>query len=252
MTGLILAPQLIAPVAAAAFAVDAAVFDGTNDFMSRGAGLTGAADSKVATISFWISFNGGDGALQTIFRDDAGIGMNLERTAANKIHMKCLDSAGTTTVAEVTSTTSVVIASGWTHVALAFDAVAGTVQLYLDGSADGTSKTTNNAEADWTRSDHHIGAAGGGGNKIDADLAEFYFNSVAFLDLSSNITKFRTTGGKPENLGSDGSTPSGSAPIMYHTIADGGAAADLADNQGGGGNFSITGTLVIAATSPSD
>ena len=67
----------------------------------------------------------------------------------------------------------------------------------------------------------------------------------------ANRRKYITATVKPVDLGSDGSNP-GSQPIVYLSVRSNDAATVFATNKGTGGNFSITGALALAATSPSD
>ena len=61
-------------------------FDGANDILKRGAGLTGASDSPDGWLSMWIRLDGGDGTVLTIL-DTPDSGLNnffLTRNASNK------------------------------------------------------------------------------------------------------------------------------------------------------------------------
>jgi hypothetical protein len=48
------------------------------------------------------------------------------------------------------------------------------------------------------------------------------------------------------DLGATGTTPTGAQPLIYMP------AGDPATNAGTGGNFTVTGTLDVSSTSPSD
>jgi hypothetical protein len=93
-----------------------------------------------------------------------------------------------------------------------------------------------------------------GTTKFNGSMAELYFNTVAYMDFTvvANRRKFISSLLKPMDLGADGSLPTGSPPIVYFHLADGEAPANFAINRGTGGNFSITGALTTASTSPSD
>lgn len=67
-------------------------------------------------------------------------------------------------------------------------------------------------------------------------MADLYFNSVTFLDLSvsSNLELFIKSG-KPVNLGTTGQTPTGSSPLVFDT----GDATTFATNVGGGGGWTL-------------
>lgn len=89
-----------------------------------------------------------------------------------------------------------------------------------------------------------------GGSNLKADIADLWIAPGQFLDFSveSNRRKFIDATGKPVDLGSDGSTPTGTAPRIFFS----GDYTDFPVNQGTGGTFTLTGTLTNASTSPSD
>lgn len=94
-----------------------------------------------------------------------------------------------------------------------------------------------------------VGSDTEGGNLL-GDLADVWIAPGQFIDFSieENRRKFIDANGKPVNLGSDGSTPTGSAPAVYFS----GDAATFAVNRGNGGASTVAGTLTNATTSPSD
>jgi hypothetical protein len=66
-----------------------------------------------------------------------------------------------------------------------------------------------------------------------------------FLDISveANRRKFINAAGDPVDLGSDGSTPTSTAPIVYQN----GDFTNFETNQGTGGNFTVTGALTTCS-----
>ena len=134
-------------------------------------------------------------------------------------------------------------------------ATAGARHLYITDASDLTVTTfTNDTIAYTSPTDSGIGSEPAGGAKLNGCLAELYFNQAEYLDLdvTANRRKFNTASLKPTSLGADGSLPTGTAPILYHRVADGAAASTFATNLGTGGNFTITGTLDLASSCPSD
>jgi hypothetical protein len=89
---------------------------------------------------------------------------------------------------------------------------------------------------------------------LNGCLAEFWLAPGTYLDLTTaaNIALFRGADGKPVDLGADGSLPTGSAPLIYLSCRPGDAASAFATNRGTGGDFTITGSLDVASTNPSD
>lgn len=231
------------------FPVSAVTFDGTNDYMLRGANLTGIANGKKGIVSFWMKLGGGDGALQCVWETN-GTFFEIQRTAGNTIVVQGYNVAGAVRQLILTSTTGYVAASGWFHVLASWDLSITTGHLYINNTNDlaGGSTLINN-DLGYSQANHAIGATVAAASKLNADLAEFYFNMAEYLDLSvaGNRAKF-ISGGKPVDLGATGALPTGTQPIVYVK----GPAAAFATNLGSGGNFTVTGTLTNAATSPSD
>jgi len=92
------------------------------------------------------------------------------------------------------------------------------------------------------------------GDNLIGYLADTWIGVGQYLDWSvvGNRRKFMDAGGKPVDLGSDGSSPTGTAPAIFLSIPHGGTPANFATNLGTGGNFSVTGALTLAPSSPSD
>lgn len=239
--------------AAAEFAVDAADFDGTNDYMTRGAGLSGASDATKGILSVWVRLDGGDATIRTIL-----YGTNarmLARIFSNDtVQLFATDSADGQ-VLGVDSVSTLTAGASWRHILASWDcsSPAFTAAIYIDDVSD-HSLTVASGTIDYTLADWAIGAALDTTEKFDGAIADLYFDQGTYMDFSieANRRKFRTAAGKPADLGSDGSTPTGSAPISYHHLDDGEAVANFATNRGSGGNFTITGTLATASSSPSD
>ena len=235
--------------------VGAVLFDGTNDYLSKASGLTGASDSDFFILSFWIQVQGGDGTTRYIFTDDADMCL-VSFTTTNKIRITFKKSTFIPTLT-IESNTAITDDNTWHHFMASVHTPDGfTINsyLYLDGVSDlVTIEAHTGQDADFTRSAHYLGANASGNNKLNADLAEFYFFPGAQMDLSNvaNREKFIVSG-KPSDLGSTGSLPTGSSPTVYLRHVTAQPATDFATNQGGGGNFTINGTLTQSANSPSD
>ena len=82
------------------------------------------------------------------------------------------------------------------------------------------------------------------------DLSEFWFSETQYVDFSnaSVRAKFEASGGHPGNLGSTGSLPTGSSPILYLRSP----YSCFVTNAGTGGSFTFSGkgALTAAATKP--
>lgn len=229
----------------------AVTFDGSNDYQTRGAGLTGAADGTKLLISGWFKFAADEAGTTTILNARIGAAnyFNLYRNAAT-VYLDISNTAGAQIVSLATSST-VTAASGWNHIAIALDMATPTAYLYVNGVDAKTQTTLTAGTLELTPDNWRFGNDLGGANTaLNANVADFYM-AFEYLALNANIGKFYS-GGKPVNLGTTGATPTGTQPIVFFRHVTGAAASDFGTNQGSGGDFTITGTLTEATTSPSD
>jgi len=220
-------------------------FDGIGDYLTRGAGLTGAADGKTFTLSFWIRLQALPGSAAQIFCGATTVGGATLRFRATlgsvgKVRIVAADAAGAT-VLDIES--GALTIGRWAHILCSVD-LADTAKrwLYRDDLSDLATVTTyTNANIDLTLADWAVGADPGGGNKLDADLADLWFNPGTYLDLSvtGNRRLFIDAAGRPVDLGANGATPTGSAPEVFLA----GALPGWIENKGTGGGFTEQGAL---------
>lgn len=239
----------------APFPVNAVDFDGTNDYLLRGSALTGAVDSATGIFSVWLRFDGGDGSEQGIWRDNESR-FTIVRQTTNTLRVQLRNSAGTSSL--TFDTVGTLTAGGtWKHILASwntnFSAGNKVTHLYVSDVSDKTviSDASGTFNVDYTPSTNvAVGATTAGVSKFNGCMAELYVAIGQFLDFSdsANRRKFISAIGKPVDLGADGSLPTGSAPIVYLNNP----AASFGTNKGTGGDFTITGSLDTASTSPSD
>ena len=220
------------------------VFDGSNDNLSRGANLTGLSNGKVFTCSFFFRItNTGSSNLRIMNSESSGGQFVIARggsSADKKFHFRGFNSSGSE-ICSVNCNKIFEDSAQWHHIMCSVDLANSAAHLYVDGLDDkASSPTLTNDTIDWTNGDWFIGSDENGNNKFHGDIAELYWTNE-FLDLSSasNRLKFLTASGEPANLGSDGSTPTGTQPIIYLKNAFG----TFQNNLGSGGNFSVGGAL---------
>lgn len=232
--------------------VNAVHFDGTNDFLTRGADLTGNADTDAFLLSLWFDMTGGDAANKN-FVDHDNDRINLTRLFGGAIRITLRNSSDTilwTADTDVDYTTST--NSGWNHLLIAANLGSTPTGLVYVNDAqvsltESTSPTTGTI--DWTTTDYEFGGVLGGGQEIDADIAEVYMtNETLDISMISCRRKFISSNGKPVDLESDGSGPTGTAALIYFS----GATATWHTNDGTGGGFTENGALTDGSSSPSD
>lgn len=231
---------------AAPYAANGVNFDGTNDYLERGADLTGNADSKLYSGSLW--FKRGN------------TGLNSQVLAGNSRRHEIFFHSGNTfrvavkqpgsgTTFEVRSATTFTSTAVWYHVMWSIDLTdSGKRHFYVDGVDDSPSwNTYDNNLMEFTEPDHAFGARVGGSTKINACFADPWFAFGQYIDLSvaANRLKFYNAG-SPVDLGSDGSTPTGTAAIIFFS----GVTAGWETNDGSGGGFTENGALTDCGTDP--
>jgi hypothetical protein len=148
------------------------------------------------------------------------------------------------------SSTAWLVADGWTHFFFWYNSSTSSWALFKDGVDDKGTQSTFTADAlpDWSRNQEVFGAYQDTTNDLlDADIADFYMTN----ELVTDITKFAVNG-KPVDLGSDGSLPSGTSPVVFLHVDVGETANNFLTNAGTGGNYVVGGALATASSSPTD
>lgn len=233
--------------------VDAADFDGTNDSMARGAGLTGAADSKRGILSCWVRLDGGNGVTQFLV-DNTSSRFLFARAGTSVITLQGQNAAGST-ILNLTTTGTYTAGATWMNLLSSWDlATAGASSLYVNDVSDKNAVTFTDDTIDYTVANWYVGIGASTVDRLNGCLAELYFAPGQYLDFSlvANRRKYISASGKPVHLGLTGALPTGTAPLVYQHLNDAEAVANFATNRGTGGDFTITGTLDTGSTSPSD
>jgi hypothetical protein len=226
-------------------------FDGTNDYATRGANLTGIADGKAGLLSLWLRVDDA-GANNFIFGDNTSSAtskLHVVRFTSGQLQINGRNAAAATILTVATAASAVGASAAWRHVLASWNLATGAGQLYIDdanaksGAGTQTDDTINHAAA----TNFSVGGGTAGGTKLNGCLSEIWFNTE-YLDISveANRRKFISAARRPVNLGASGLKPTGNQPLIYMP------AGDPTDNRGAGGNFSVTGALDLASTSPSD
>lgn len=246
-------PLMLKSGAAAPYTANASDFDGTNDYMARGAALTGAVDGTQGIFNLWFRQDAlGGGANRNLFIGENGtVAFRLNAVDGFSINLQNDASSRTLTYASTTTFTT----GGWHQILSSWDTNFGAASKLIKVMIDGVQDTGAVTDASLAFSSFYqdtnwgIGASEIGSSKFNGCMSEFYFNTVAYLDVTqaANLALFRTAGGKPANLGATGASPTGTQPLIYLPSA----AASFGTNAGSGGNFTITGSLDVCSTSPS-
>lgn len=226
--------------------VNATDFDGSTDYFLRGGGLTGAADGRVGLASVWVRPDAVGASHYIITNTNSRVQLLLN---TNKLELQ-LRNPSNTIVSRVLSATNLSTGS-WQHLLVAWDTDAQRLQMYVDDADDADTPTHNSTDdIDYTVADWSVGASTGGLANLNGCISELYFNSAETLDISTtaNRRKFVSADLKAVNLGANGSTPTGTAPIVYLPNV----FSSFGTNAGTGGNFTDQGSVAACADAPEE
>lgn len=242
--------------ATASYVAQGVNFDGTNDYLTRGAAMTGAADSKLWTGSFWIRINVAPATNAVILGSVATLGGVAYRTriqhqaSDNKVVFVGMRADGTAN-ADLLFRTNTAISSfptAWLHLMWSVDrADTAKRHLYLNDVSDLLVNSYIDNPTDFTLGDWAVGAAPDGTTKSNADIADLMHWPGVYVDLSvaANRRLFINGNGKPVDpaiaIGALGT------PI----IALHGPTATWETNKGSGGGFTENGALTDSSSGPS-
>ncbi len=212
-------------------------FDGSNDEMTRGADLSGLSPSKVGTFSAWFRFRSAGGILRN---DDSRFSVALSTSGV----LLNLQSNIGATLLNVTTPTALSNDSEWHHYMASWDLKNNLLNIYLDGRREEPGFTIIETNVDYTAADWQVGRSSSA--FLNGDLAEIYFNAAEYVDLllAVNRAKFITPAGRYVSLGSNGGGPTGTQPEIYFN----GDSTNFQTNAGSGGNFSVSGGGLAAAS----
>lgn len=229
------------------YAARAVTFDGTNDYLKSSATPTGVVDGKIGLLSFWIKLS--TPASMVYVLSNGGIRFRITVLSSGLVTVVGL-TTGVATAIGMQSTSSVATGA-WKHILAAWDtSTAANCKLYVNGSdaTDLYGRSDASIDYDFSSADWSFCSDWSGASKVAADVAEFWCDTAQWMDITStaNREKF-VKNGRPMNLDSDGSKPTGTAPQIYFK----GPAANWGTNAGTGGSFTVTGSLTDATTKPS-
>jgi hypothetical protein len=227
-----------ATIASAGFSV---VDNQGSAYLTRTGGFSSPTNTKQITFAIRGSLNAGNGSVRALLRQSTSaqpLQIDLQSTNAFRLSAR---NAGGTIIGRVDSGSTLTTALGTFWLVASLDLNAGTGLVYLNGvsSKTGTDILTNDTINFSATSTLSLLATPTGTGLLDINV-EYLFLDNRFVDLTNpaDLVKFQTLAG----MLSDGSGPTGSAPLLFMT---GNAATwNAGTNQGGGGAFAATGTFI--------
>jgi hypothetical protein len=213
-------------------------------YLARSGSLTGISDGKQFTFSFWFKSQNGNTA--AIFSSDRGV--LLLRTQNNEVSLTLQNSSENNVYRMTTSYTF--LDKLWYCVNISGDLTDTSKRhVYINGVAQSpTYSTYTNDNIDFTRGDYEIARDNNSaGDNLNGELSDFYFDTT-YIDLSADNPFYDSDTDKPKALGIDGSTPTGSQPILYFPMS----ADNPGANYGSSDDFTETGGGFTGIRGPSD
>lgn len=237
----------------AAYETDAVRLSGLES-IHRGADFTAISDDDSFVFSIWLRKDL-DGVQQYLAATLGNPNFRLFINSSNNVVVFGQTSASVTVLNATTSAT--IVADGlWHHLLVAADLAQSKLTVHLDDvDVTPSSPTFGAGDIDFTRGNFFFLARTGTLDRFTGDVADLWFTASQFLDFSvmENRRKFMDASGKPVFLGNSGELPTGMSPILFmHLDAGELPVSNFAANAGTGGGMTIGGTLLAAATSPSD
>jgi hypothetical protein len=227
--------------------------------------VSGQADGRVCTISFWYKNNANHSHDQEIIRiqngsSQAALNVRNSWARSQSLVVNTTSSGSNSLISCASANSSVQVADGWNHFMCSFentfplDSVAH-VTGYFNGvllvhgtNGEIVNQSIQNLDIAYNARGKEIVSASNGfpsaSGFLDGQISNLYVNIQERLDLTiqANREKFYSATGGNTDLGSDGSAPTGSQPIIF--APDG----DLRVNAGYGPNLTkISGTITAVA-----
>lgn len=228
--------QIIGSMGAAFYPLSV-VFEGDN-YISRSA-LTGVTNSKQASFSFLFQATSDTTSFRVI-KGDASARVVIQLDSSKKLRITASDGVNSFSFR---TTSAFLPTDAESHIAIAYDtnyaAGAKVGVIMRDGVLD--VEVFSDTAAAFTpvlNITQTIGSAAAGASPVKMTLREFMWWPGVFIDWThaGNLAKV-FAGGKPVDVGANGSLVTGTAPALYLSRRPGDSAAVFLTNRGTGGNF---------------
>lgn len=232
---------------AADFATSWLVTDSPND----------AGDGTDYLISFWVKRASGD--TETIYNHNTPPGISavdITVLSGGGIQVVFKNVGGGTVRLQYISNLGIANDGNWHHVLMSGSSPA--IAMYVDDAEDtmGTTLQSTVGAVEFSATDARLGAQNDlGGQSWTGCMSEVYMNFGEKLDLSvtANRRKFISADGKPVDLASTGTRPTGGQPTHYfHSATQDIGGPGYHTNSGSAPDFSEDDGITACADSPSN
>ena len=236
------------------FTAEAVTFDGTNDYLTNSSPTNPSAGDLFIFSAWWYMSSANVASIVTL---NNSIGNRIVEfkhntsTSPDRV-MEVIIKNSSDALSHYYRVDANMNLNTWNHWLCAMDAsTSATKEIWLNDVKQTVNTVTDTTDAIPYNlvTDMYVGQTQELTTPYTGDLSEVYFtNEYLDFDTESNRRKFITSDGKPVDLGSDGSTPTGTQPLIYMT----GAASvwNAGTNAGSAGNFTMSGSVTDSSNEP--
>ena len=221
---------------------ESAAFNGSNQYLSRTSALTGASDGKAITLAVAVALDSSANGTAFSISDSSGnprLRLNLVQSFGGdtRIVLDAVEPSGGSLILGFAERVTQWSAGDWHTLLISVDLSDASKRHFYDNLADiSPSWTYVNDNMILSSPRATVGAQWNGSsydNWIDGKIGFLWFGTE-YIDFSqeANRLKFFDAFNNPVDLGEDGSTPTGSQPLIYLN-----KGFHLGTNLGSGGNF---------------
>lgn len=218
------------------------LMDGTNDYLSIAE--SNFTDGKSFMCHFVLDMATiDDGSDYDLLRSSSGR-THIQRTGGNLLRVFGRNSA-VTTIFDVSSTNTITQSDGIVHCLIAFDLASQVIQIVFNGGSVETNQvSTAIANDTWDLNTGGTMHLGGAVQNLKGAIGYFaWWEEYLDLSVAGNVDLFHD-GTNIKNIGSNGSTPTGTQPKHFLNNP----LATWKNNLGSASNWTENGHLVDAGT----
>lgn len=231
--------------------INTAVFDGSDYLRASSLTPSGLADGKTGTFSVWLN-PASDGTTRRVITLSNILNFRFAITLStgNVFVVQGWD-ATNTLILDIRSTSTILASSGWVHVMACWDLTnTSNRKIYINGVSDTipTPAAYTNAIIDYVTASQTRWTIGADSSATPTQYFDGSIGELWFDDSYNDVIGDYYNAGDAVFLGSDGSVPTGSSPVLY--FSSGGSGDAWNSNGGTGGALTRTGTLTTDGSPP--
>lgn len=219
-------------------------FDGVNDYFSRGGDLTGNADGKTISMSFWVYLTSATAGKVYVAGTTTRFTINFDDGRFSILGIN--PSASAVLNASFAVGNKPEYENTFLHFSISFDLSNPAKRHVYINDDDATSiiswDTYTNDNIEFTAADHSVGAIPNGSAKLKGRIAQLFLD-YTYRDLSIEANRRLFTNYDPEKGLIPAPGQAALNPIIYMPMDD---ETELFVNQGTGGNFVQNGVIALS------